>query len=149
MGQQASDNFVEKLFRFPDQLAATVLRGHLGVEQRLIAGLEQCFPYPQALNLPRQSFSRLVQMAQAFTYHQDNVWLWDAINALTEARNHLAHDLDASDLSAKVERFLTCVENYHPTTGANDLRRLQLAVAWICGLLEGHYLWGEAGTRGP
>jgi hypothetical protein len=149
MGQQASDHLVAKLFCPADDLAFTVLRGYLFVQQRFIAGLERRFPHPEALKLQGQPFSQLVQMARAFTDRQDNGWLWKAILALNEARTHLAHNLDASDLPAKVEHFLRCVGDVHPISGRTLHLQLQHAIAWVCGNLESRHLWAEKGTHGP
>jgi hypothetical protein len=141
------------LFRPADDLSATVLRGHLAVEQRLITKLEQRFPYPQALNIQRQSFSRLVQLAKAFTYCEDNAWVWKALNALSDARNHLAHDLNAPYLWTKVEQFLTHAEVPYPTlklTSDGDLlTRLRNAIACMCAIIESQHVWRETGTHGP
>jgi hypothetical protein len=144
MDEETGDLFKERLNRSPDPLAATVLRGHLMVEQQLLIGLEGCFPYPQALNLPRQPFSLLVRLAQAFTYRHLNPRLWKAIHALSEARNHLAHDIDAPELSAKVERFLwhtfTSPEDVAILMIGRDLRgQLQLVITIVCRAIEGGF----------
>jgi hypothetical protein len=161
MSQQPSEDnttegaahLITTLFLPADDLTATVLRGHLAVERRLTAKLERCFPYPQALNLSRQPFSQLARLAQAFTYREDNAWLWKAISALTEARNYLAHDLDAPDLAAKVERFVACAEVHHRTLqlttyDGNLLSQLRSGIAFVCGALETRHLWRDTGAYG-
>jgi|SRR6267142_6487471 len=141
MDKEAGDLFKERLNRSPDPLGATVLRGHLMVEQQLIAGLEGCFPYPKALNLPRQPFSLLVRLAQAFTYRHVNIRLWKAIHALSEARNYLAHDIDAPELPAKVEQFVSHTfaspEDRATLTYGRNLRyQLQVALIIVCRAIE-------------
>jgi hypothetical protein len=144
MEEEGGDLFEERLNRSLDPLAATLLRGHLMVEQQLITGLEGCFPYPQALNLPRQPFSLLVRLAQAFTYRHLNIRLWKAIHAFSEARNYLAHNIDTPELPAKVEQFVrhtfTSLEDLATLTYGRDLRyQLQLAIAIVCRAIEGGF----------
>jgi hypothetical protein len=144
LDEEAVDLFQERLNRSPDPLAATVLRGHLMVEQQLIAGLERCFPYSQILNLPRQPFSLLVRLAQAFTYPHVNIRLWKAVHALSEARNYLAHDIDAPELPAKVEQFVSHTfrspeDRATLTYGRDLLYQLQVALTIVYRAIEGGF----------
>jgi hypothetical protein len=151
MDKEAGDLLKEWLNRSPDPLGATVLRGHLMVEQQLIAGLEGCFPYPKPLNLPRQPFSPLVRLVQAFTYRHVNTRLWKAIHALSEARNYLAHERDAPELPAKVEQFVSHTfaspEDRATLTNGQNLRyQLQVALIIVCSAIEGGFKMRDRDT---
>jgi hypothetical protein len=91
----------------------------------------------------------LADEVKALKCLKDNEWAWDAIDKLNKARNHLAHNLEAPQLEAKVESFIACIEDHNDVTkltsfDGNLPARLQNAVTWLWQVFGSDLIEGKS-----
>jgi hypothetical protein len=89
-----------------------ILKGHLLIEEVLFSKLKEQVSEPRYLIDARLRFSQLLSLARAFfspdvraEHKVDMDSTWDALKALSEIRNRLAHRLDNDDMCSQLRRF--------------------------------------------
>ena len=88
-------------------LVEVLLRGHLWVEQHLVALLETELKRPEALNLDRMAFAQKVNLADALgMVTPDDAGTLRILNGM---RNRLAHDLTGQPTEEDVARLESSV----------------------------------------
>ncbi|MGB3480529.1 MAG: hypothetical protein WBB67_15405, partial [bacterium] len=90
----------------PENLAATILKGHLLVETRLKEYIDKKLPNPQGCNLDRFKFSQLIEIAHGLCSSPQHDNLWQSIQKLNMLRNRLSHELDDVRFTSALEDFL-------------------------------------------
>jgi hypothetical protein len=91
-----------------NDLTLIVLKGHLLIEEQLVSLIEGKMKHPAALGT-RMSFSHRLRLAKAMFYQQENAWVWTSIDKLNEVRNHLAHNVEATNLDVKGNDFINSI----------------------------------------
>jgi hypothetical protein len=133
-----------------DDITSIVLRGHLAIEEQLDSIIKSSLQHPEALKNARLNFYQHSLLAKALKYHDENRWVWDAIESLNKVRNNLAHELEAPKLTNALEAFLACiephVEPFMPRmfqTRQKDVKsRLTSAITILAAVLESRLVRG-------
>ena len=90
----------------PENLEATILKGHLLVETRLKEYIDKKLPNPQGCDLDRFKFSQLIEIAHGLCSSPQHDNLWQSIQKLNTLRNRLSHELDDVRFTSALEDFL-------------------------------------------
>jgi hypothetical protein len=96
-----SEQFREHL-REVDELAQTVLTGHLIIENALENVIALIFFHPEHLRL---NFERKVQVARAYALNKNKKTIWNLIMAVNETRNAIAHSLPGDRREKKMAQL--------------------------------------------
>jgi hypothetical protein len=143
----ADSNDFEDRFRrhFPrrsNDLTLVVLKGHLLLEEIVNRLLSALVREPKAIEGANLRFRQKLCMIRALLPEARGAGLYDAAEKLNTLRNKLAHHLDYPEIEAQVRDFLSlCEEPEDPEEPDNRdklplIRRLRVAIAFVCGALE-------------
>src|SRR5262245_11506894 len=94
----------EQHFSQVDEVAQSVLKGHLVIEQALDNILATMFFHPEHIALGRFTFAQKVNIARAFCLRKDKLSPWQQILALNSLRNEIAHNLESEERTKKMDR---------------------------------------------
>ena len=108
---QLDVHFLSRLLTFVPEtdLTLIVLKGHLLIEEQLIALVERNLKQPSAIK--KFSLANRYSLAKAMYYEKENDSIWRSLKILNNLRNHLSHDLEANELERKAKEFLDSVED--------------------------------------
>lgn len=137
-----AENF-KKHFGKSDDLLAIVLRGHLLIEGFLDELNRHCFHSRSFYDEAHLTFHKKLLIARAQII-EPGPSIFQAVKALNELRNNLAHNLESQKLTEQLERFLADVEPRYSeelSAGYSCLEftleeRVQSAIAFILGTLQ-------------
>jgi hypothetical protein len=88
-----------------DDVSLVVLKGHLILEELLLALVERhCFN-PNSLAKARLSFAQITYVAQAIFRLPESAPWWEPIRQLNTLRNSLVHQLQPNELEKKVNEL--------------------------------------------
>jgi len=125
---QAIERMAE-LMPAQDDLILIVLRGHLLVEEQLLATVKAHARRPEAIQEARLSFRQMLHVARSVSTLQVPDAVWSAALKLNELRNALAHQLEPSALDAKISalvdpliRLYPAVFSHFPATATGRVR---------------------------
>ena len=93
-----------------DDLALTVLKGHLLVEEVLfeLAGL--ALPHPQYIDDARLGFHKLACVVRAAVPQKSDDPCWQLVLKLNSVRNAFAHNLEPPNLQTHLQQLFTIDE---------------------------------------
>lgn len=112
--------FMQHLPRNGD-VELSLLKCHLLVEEVLTKLIERNLRHPNHLRKARLNFFQKMCMARSLNDLEGQAWIWGALKRLNEARNALAHGLEADEIQRKLEAFILFVE---AEEGAPNPKRL-------------------------
>jgi hypothetical protein len=96
------NQFIEHM-RQVDDVALTVLKGHLLIEGIIDNILEVFFFHPEQLQSARLTFFQKVALARAYALRKNKDSVWDLVLAINELRNATAHELAGEKRQRKLE----------------------------------------------
>lgn len=108
--REARSQRLHEILRAPDDLISLVLRGHLFIEELLFAAVSAHCQDIEHIKTARLRFPQLVALLRALekiSAAPPNYWA--ALSELNTLRNALAHNLEPSDLTSRVARFVGAV----------------------------------------
>ncbi len=116
LDSQVKDHLLYYFDNMPnvDDKMISLLKGHLLIEEKLIALVKLNSEKPKALDEARFSFKQTLSLAKALYWYQNSDWLWDGINKLNKIRNKLAHNLNPKDLDNEISLFIKSVGSKYP-----------------------------------
>lgn len=134
-----------------DDLTLIVLKGHILIEEQLLAIIQENVPYPNPIEADSLRYPQLARVAEALVYAEEDDWLWTAIQRLNKLRNVLAHELESPKLDHLIENFLVPIDAISariglPPSGSQLHERLKGRLAFLFGALSRHR--GGEGKRG-
>ena len=140
--------YLETLVRFMRHLPKTgdvelsLLKCHLLIEEVLIQLIERNLNHPDYLLKARLSFVQKMWIARSLYDLERRAWVWGAVKQLNEARNALAHGLEADEIGNKLEAFVSFVEAEQGAPDPEELShafgRFQWAVFKVFVILSAH-----------
>ncbi|MEG3789155.1 hypothetical protein V1318_03380 [Lysobacter sp. CCNWLW3] len=89
-----------------DDTLDLVLRGHLHVEQLLLAMIEEWAITPRHIIEAKLGFSQKLSLVRALNLHHPNEPIWHALSALNTLRNDFAHRLSSDHRDRKIQTFI-------------------------------------------
>jgi hypothetical protein len=89
-----------------DDTLDLVLRGHLHVEQLLLAMIEEWAITPKHITEAKLGFSQKLSLVRALNLHHPNEPIWQALGALNMLRNDFAHRLSSDQRDRKIQTFI-------------------------------------------
>ena len=97
-----------------DDVSLIVLKGHLIIEELLVALVERhCFN-PKCLTKARLSFAQTTYVAQALFRLPESAPWWEPIRQLNTLRNSLVHQLQPKELEEKVTSLYSMCRKPRP-----------------------------------
>jgi hypothetical protein len=130
-----------------------VLKGHLLLEEIVNRLLSALLREPKAIEGANLRFHQKLCLIRALLPKGRGDRLYNAAEKLNTLRNKLAHHLDYPEIEAQVRDFLSlCEEPEDPEEPDNRdklplIRRLRVAIAFVCGVLEGTGRGAAAAVR--
>jgi hypothetical protein len=127
-----------------DEVALTVLKGHLYIEMILNNILEVIFFYPDYVADARMSFYQKLHIARGHAFNKDKIAMWDLILAVNALRNEIAHNLDGKRRAKKMEalRSIVLADPSDPLRSemqtASDDKVVRYACAISAGFLDAY-----------
>lgn len=103
--------FFEHLPRNGD-VELSILKTHLLIEELLTRVITRAAKNPSAIEEANLGFAQKMQLARAFSNLAREAWLWDALQALNQTRNKLAHGLSATEIQQRCDAFIEIVEKF-------------------------------------
>ena len=103
---------LEHLPHHQDSAVLILLKGHLLVEELLRGYIDRTLSNPSAFDHRQFTFARILMLCRAQTPSAATSWGFDAAKKLNDVRNEIAHELDATELQAKLEAFVSLVEQH-------------------------------------
>ena len=91
-----------------DDVSLVVLKGHLIIEEMLLAIVENHCATPSKLEHAKLSFSQLLHVTQALVRQPAHDELWSAIAQLNRIRNSLVHNLEPE----KIDKELSALNQF-------------------------------------
>jgi hypothetical protein len=134
-----------RCFPESDDLVATVLRGHLLVEEYIDRLNRHCFHFPEHYDSAQLRFKQKLQIAKAqiLLPHKNPDEFYSVIELLNELRNNLAHNLESPKLENKITNFLVIAEGMYPEDSQINIepddkivRKTGKAISFILGQLH-------------
>jgi hypothetical protein len=122
---------LEDLLEPNDDLTIVVLRGHLVLEELLFTAVSSHCREPEHLKLARLRFPQLVSLLRALERDPSvPPAYWEALGQLNTLRNALAHNLEPSDLAARVQNFVAIVASagVTPSSPTDSREALEAAI---------------------
>lgn len=101
--------FFEHLPRNGD-VEFAILKTHLLIEELLAMIISRAAKDPSAIEEANLGFAQKMQLARAFSNLGREAWLWEALQALNQTRNKLAHRLSATEIQQRCDAFIELVE---------------------------------------
>jgi hypothetical protein len=116
MPRIATEQYFASLAQFRTHLPAgkddelLILKGHLLIERLLVKFLASNLARADRLAQMKPRFAQKLAFASALRADPSDDWLWEAIAALNNLRNELAHQLPNPRLGELRDTFLALVE---------------------------------------
>lgn len=112
----------------PAETTATLLRGHLLIEELLESLIKKKCASPSVIDNSTFSFSVKCNIAKAL--YGSDFYVWPLIELLNSARNEMAHSIESPKLTTKLDKLTSSVdESIGPPTG------LMGAISYLLGSL--------------
>jgi hypothetical protein len=106
--EERSDRYLALLPRTGD-VSLVVLKGHLMIEEMMIAIAANHCPDPDELAKARLTFAQLHHLVRALLKLPLGGGIWEAISLLNAIRNSLVHNLEPKELDARISAlYLMC-----------------------------------------
>ena len=123
-----------------DELALTVLKGHLVLEEQLDRIVSKFLFHPEHLGAANLRFYQKVKVAQCMSLDEHDNSVWELLLSINSLRNHLAHSLEPEKRDQKLDRVKTLFasERDDATTDTSQMRDheiVALAMAMVLGFL--------------
>lgn len=99
-----------------------LLKGHLFIERGMEEFLANRGFDKLAFKKSNFSFYKRVILCRSLCEFNGCEWLWDSIENLSQARNKLAHDLDANAYKDKLRQFMSDLEGVQNGLITDDIR---------------------------
>lgn len=142
MSDQPTQEHPERRFRrlMPrsHDLTLIILKGHLLIEEQLLAIIVASMPSSSALGDARFTFHQVLCLARAFSSLSDHLGPWKFLSDLNALRNKLVHRAEVPDLVGHVDKFIIrhTTTDYDPASdGKCRARLLKDMIANRCGML--------------
>jgi hypothetical protein len=94
-----------------------LLKGHLLIEEQLVAFIKSAVPNPDALKDTKLSFHQRLALSHALHHNPERFgygWVWPSIKAVNTLRNKLAHTLESPELEKNMATFVDLIESNIP-----------------------------------
>jgi hypothetical protein len=105
-----------KHFPSGSDLELQVLKGHLLIENILRELVDTGLRSPEAIRGARLTFHQVACLARGLTQHAEiEPWNWTVVGKLNSVRNELAHQLEQSQLIAKVAELISFAKSANPS----------------------------------
>ena len=120
-------------------LVLLVLKGHLLIEERLQAMIDEQVEHPRSLTNARLTFYQKLRICQALLGHP-GLREWRFLESLNSLRNRLAHNAEVSDVEEDVDRLINYLSNDSNEVSESPRRRataLKNAFMFACAVLAG------------
>jgi len=141
--QKAADAKLRMLQHLPDDgdLSLIVLKGHLLIEELLLALVQAQVKHPAAIESAKLSFHTLTCLAKALCFEERFKDLWEAMFKLNALRNSLAHNLESPEHEKRLRAFALAVSGGDKRAEdhiAKEPRTTMInSISVICGFLIG------------
>ena len=124
-----------------DELAVTVLKGHLVLEEQLDRIVSKFLFHPKHLDAANLRFHQKAKVAQCMSLDEHDNSVWELLLAINSLRNHLAHSLEPEKRQQRFDRVKTMFDSEHDSSGIEtaqmrDHEIVAFAVAMVLGFLS-------------
>ncbi|NQU23402.1 MAG: hypothetical protein HQ567_19145 [Candidatus Nealsonbacteria bacterium] len=149
MSDEGYEKHIERFTRLlpsSGDLTLILLKGHLLIEEQLLAILEGFAQTPSCLKKAKLSFSQKLWMVRALTPAVLNDRFFPFAKRLNALRNALAHNAELEELEDRVDELLQIARGLGcsvcPMPPLDRSRAIAMAIAWTCGLVRelGHFV---------
>ena len=144
---QRADRY-HSLLEQESDLVSIVLRGHLVFEEVLFRIVQTHCANPDRLEDARLRFPQLIALVRSLLLDVTPPRLWESLTNVNALRNALAHNLDPSNRSERLSKFVTATLGEEATEALNvppDSKEAVLsAIAYTLGALQMVDVFAEA-----
>jgi hypothetical protein len=96
----------EEHFRYVDETAQIVLKGHLLIEESLDSIISTFVVHPEFVEMANLGFAQKLSIARGMSLNEHKNEMWEIAAKLNSLRNEIAHKLDSPKRAAKTKEVI-------------------------------------------